>query len=254
MPQIHDESTLRAAFAPARALEPGEAEVAAALARAERGARRRGIAPSWQRLVAPGLAVLAVLVATAYAVPPTRAALESVAGDVAGIFDGWAGKDSVDAPGRALRPHEPAPGYFRDGAWARRHVNDPRVIAEAGGYKLFAYRERSGSIGFDLGDTGVGMGGYHASDFAGRALCLLGPGSMQRPDQQGHLPWFGVASPTTRTVELTYASGPPLRLNRVKGGFVLLTEPSRGPREITAYDAAGNPLGRATLGGVSTGC
>ncbi len=64
--------------------------------------------------------------------------------------------DSSEAPGRALRSGEQAPSYFHD----PRFVTDPRVIAEADGYKLYAAREPgANTFQFDLGDTGVGFGG-----------------------------------------------------------------------------------------------
>jgi hypothetical protein len=45
-------------------------------------------------------------------------------------------------------------------------------------------------------------------------------------------------------VELVYDAGPPLRRSGVEGGFVLLASPSRGPREVVAFDAAGRVVGR----------
>jgi hypothetical protein len=45
------------------------------------------------------------------------------------------------------------------------------------------------------------------------------------------------------SVELTYASGPPLRVSEVDGGFVLLAEPSREPIEVIAFDASGTKIG-----------
>lgn len=252
MSEIRDEMLMRAAFAPARALEPSEADVARVLARAKTSSRRTLHLPTfagWRALAAPGLAVLALLAGTAYAVPASRAAIDDVASSVAGTFafDKWMGGDSADAPGRELGAGEQAPDYFRNGAWSRRHVRDPRVIAEAGGYKLYAYRERSGSIGFDLGDTGVGVGGFAARDFEGRALYLLGGGTMNAPDAHGHFPFFFIAAKSVRSVELTYDEGPPLRVDGVDGGFVLLMEPSRGPREVIAYDSDGEAVGRQTI-------
>jgi hypothetical protein len=257
MAMTQDEILLRGAFALARRLEPSDAEVAAVLTRAAgrtpalgRRSNRR-----WARLAAPALASLALLLAAAYAVPPTRAAIDAAADGVAGVFDGWGSGDSAEAPGRALDPDEPAPNYFHEGAWTEIHIQDPRVIAEADGYRLYAYRERSGSIGFDLGDTGVGMGGYSAADLDRRSICLLGPGSMQGPDEHGHIPYFGIAGSSVKSIELTYADGPPLRSEVAGGGgFVLLTVPSRGPREMTALDAEGNAVGTATIAAADSFC
>lgn len=247
-----DESLLRAALAPARSLEPSEAEVARVLARLESGAPRGAGRPrqqaGWRRLALPAIATLALLFAGFYAVPGTRAAIENAAGSVAGSFSNWLGGDSASAPGAPLKARQEAPSYFHEGAWSRRHVHEPRVIAAAGGYKLFAYIERSGALGFDLGNTGVGMGGYTARNFRDSALEVLGPGSMQHADDHGHVPLFGISAQAVKSVRLVYGSGAPLQVNGIDGGFVLLVEPGREPRKVIAYDDDGEVLGRKAIG------
>ena len=247
-----DEGLLRAAFAPARDLEPSEPEVARVLARTEARPQRRAGRPrpraGRRRLALPGVAALALLLACLYTVPGTRAAIEDAAGSVASSFSGWLGGDPASAPGVPLRAHQEAPSYFHEGAWSRRHVHEPRVITAAGGYKLFAYIERSGALGFDLGNTGVGMGGYTARNFRDSALEVLGPGSMQHADAHGHVPLFGISARAVKNVQLVYGSGPPLEASRIDGGFVLLVEPDREPREVVAYDGDGEVLARKAIG------
>ena len=244
MSTIQDESLMRAAFAPARTLEPSKADVADVIARVTTPVRRRVLrdrSSSWRRLAVPGLATLALLAGGAYTFPPARAAINDVAGTVAGTSSrGWLGGNSTDAPGRPLDANEQAPDYFHD----QRYARDPRVIAEADGYKLYAALQPDGSVEFDLGNTGVGLGGYVASDFSDSALYVLGPGSMQNADEQGHVPLFGITARSVTSVELAYDSGPPLRVDGVDGGFVLLAEPSRGPHEVVAFDARGTVIGR----------
>lgn len=238
-----DDILIRAVLAPARTLEPSEDEIARVIAGVRpptrRSARLRP-AVDWRRLAASGLAALALVAVGLYSVPVTRAALEDAGGTVGGVFSGWLGGDSADAPGTPLGLGEPAPGYLYDHNFAK----EPRVIAEAGGYKLYAYIGPSGSLGFDLGDTGVGMG-FEGTDELGRApLHVLGPGAMQHADPEGHVPLFGIAARSVKSVELTYESGPLLRVGGVDGGFVLLTEPGRVPREVVAMDSRGDVVGR----------
>jgi hypothetical protein len=249
-----DERLLRAALAPARTLEPSEAEVAAVLARLEPGPPREARRPrpraGWRRLALSALAALALLLAGFYAVPGTRAAIEDATDGVAGSFSGWLGGDSADAPGTPLRAHQEAPAYFHEGAWSKQNVHEPRVIAAAGGYKLFAYIQRSGALGFDLGNTGFGMGGFTAHNFRHGAIEVLGPGAMRHADADGHVPLFGISAKAVKSVQLVYGSGAPLEVSGIDGGFVLLAEPEREPREVVAYDGAGEVLGRKAVGDI----
>jgi hypothetical protein len=238
MSTTRDETLMRAAFAPARAIEPSEAEIARVVAQAARPARRSWFVRSangWRRLAASGLAAVVLLAGCAYAVPGTRAAID----DVAGIFAGWLRGEEAAAPGRPLGPDELAPDYFHD----RRYTLDARVIAEADGYKLYAALQPDGTVEFDLGNTGVGLG-FSADAFSDRAVYVLGPGSMQNADEHGHVPLFGVTARSVRSVELTYEVGPPLRVDGVDGGFVLLAAPARGPHEVLALDAQREVVGR----------
>jgi hypothetical protein len=239
MTVIHDEDLMRAAFAPARGLEPTDGEVANILSRVERAGARRGARarvawPAVPRLVTVAAALVVVVLGGYAAAPPVRAALD----DVAGSFSGWLGGDG-DAPGRPLSSGESAPGYFRDPAF----TSAPRVVAEAGGYRLFAARAARGGIDFDLGETGVGIG-LTPDSFREHALMVLGPGAMQRADRHGHVPLFGVTARQVTSVELTYDSGPPLRVDGVRGAFVLLAEPARSPREVVALGTGDRELGR----------
>lgn len=247
-----DENLLRAALAPARSLEPSEAEVANVLARLESGASRKARRPrrkeDWRRLVLPALASLSLLLAGLYAVPGTRAAIEGAANSVAGSFSGWLGGDSARAPGVPLRAHQEAPAYFHEGSWSRQNVREPRVIAAAGGYKLFAYIGRSGALSFDLGNTGFGMGGFTPHNFDDSAIEVLGPGAMRHADAHGHVPLFGISAQAVKSVKLVYGSGPPLEVGDVEGGFVLLVEPDREPREVVAFGDGGEVLGRKAIG------
>jgi hypothetical protein len=248
-----DEGLLRAAFAPARQLEPSKDEIASVLARLRSqtprsATRRHRREAAWRRFALPAIAALALLLAGLYAVPVTRATIENAADNVAGSFSGWLGGDSAKAPGVPLKADQEAPSYFHEGTWSRRYVHEPRVIAAAGGYKLFAYINGSGALSFDLGNTGFGMGGYTARNFRDSALEVLGPGAMRHADAQGQVPLFGISAEAVKSVRLVYDSGPPLEVDGLDGGFVLLVEPDREPREVVAYDGDGDVLGRKAIG------
>lgn len=245
MQPTHDDSSIASLFAPLRALEPTDGDVAAALARAERGSRaprlpQRSVAVRRLRpAVAAAAAVLLALGSGYAAAPPVRAAID----DIANVFGGWLGGDPSAAPGRPLGRAEAAPSYLSDSSFA----HDPRVIAEADGYRLVAYRENDGTLGFDLGNTGVGLGGTRAENLGEHAIYVLGPGAVEHADEHGHVPLFGISAKTVKTIELTYASGPALRVTRVSGGFVLLAEPARSPKAVIGYDADGRRLERVLV-------
>jgi hypothetical protein len=185
-------------------------------------------------------AAAALLLGGAYAVPATRAAIDDLTGSIASSFGAYQRGDDAEAPGRPLGKGEAAPFYDRT-LFAQ---HDPRVIAEAGGYKLYAYISTGGSISFLLGETGVGMGYPSASELSQGAIYVLGPGALAHADAQGHVPLFGIAAESVTSVELEYESGPPLRLDDVEDGWVLLAEPARSPQAIVARDAAGEVLER----------
>lgn len=196
------------------------ARVAAAEPRRTSLLRRRRIAALVSALVLAG---------GAYAVPVTRGAI----GDVAR----WIAGEDGAPPGRALRPHEDAPDWVRDGR--------SRVIAERDGVRLFvtrAHTERRGTLlGFTFGGGTVfdSVDGWRKR-FEQHAMMVLGTAPRRYA-------LFGVTARSVARVELRYASGPPLEVRGLHGGFVLLPDAHRPLREIVAYDAAGRELERADV-------
>lgn len=242
----HDEALFRAAFAPVREIEPDEDLVARAVAqvgRRKKASPRFALALARPRLALQALAALALLGAALYSVPPTRAAIEGAGESVGGVFSGWLGGDHAEAPGKPLEAGEKLPEYME----YLHDSKEPRVIAEAGGYKLYSYIGSSGGLNFDLGATGIGMGFESAAELGDAPLYVLGPGAMQHADAQGHVPLFGIAARSVSSIQLTYESGPPLRVSGVEGGFILLAEPGRGPTEVVAFDADGKEIGREAI-------
>jgi hypothetical protein len=245
-----NDSLMRAFLAPARALEPSEEEIASVLARVRSGGRRPATslpAVGWRRPLVAGLAAVLLVAAGLWSVPVTRAALEDAGASVGGVFSGWLGGDAANAPGRPLRsdepaPAEPTPTYLYD----HQAAKEPRVIAEAGGYKLYSYIGPSGGLNFLLGGD-VGLGFENIAELGKVPVHVLGPGARQHVDADGHVPLFGIAARSVKSIELTYESGPPLRVDGIDGGFVVLAEPARGPREVVALDSRGDVVGRQSV-------
>ncbi|MDX6609941.1 MAG: hypothetical protein QOF85_1866 [Solirubrobacterales bacterium] len=203
-------------------------------------ARRRWGAP---KLALQALAALVLLGAALYSVPPTRAAIEGAGESVGGVFSGWLGGDHDEAPGKPLEAGEKLPEYME----YLHDSKEPRVIAEAGRYKLYSYIGSAGGLNFELGGTGVGLGYESAAELGDAPLHLLDPGARRHADAQGYVPVFGIAVRAVSSVELIYESGPPLRVSGVEGGFVLLAEPGRGPIEVVALGADGKEVGRESI-------
>jgi hypothetical protein len=242
----HDEALARAAFAPVRDIEPDEdlvARVVAQVGRRKKASPRFALAPVRPRLALQALAALALLGAALYSVPPTRAAIEGAGESVGGVFSGWLGGNSAEAPGKPLEAGEKLLEYQE----YLHDTKEPRVVAEAGRYKLYSYIGASGGLGFEFGGTGVGLGNESAAELGDAPLHLLDPGARPHADPQGHVPVWGIAARSVSSVELTYESGPPLRVSGVEGGFVLLAEPGRGPIEVIALDAGGKEIGREPI-------
>jgi hypothetical protein len=242
----HDEALARAAFAPVRDIEPDEdlvARVVARVGRRKEASPRFALAPARPRLALQALAALALLGVALYSVPPTRAAIEGAGESVGGVFSGWLGGDHAEAPGKPLEAGEKLPEYME----YLHDTKEPRVIAEAGGYKLYSYIGSGGSLSFLFGGIGVGFGNESAAELGDAQLHLLDPGGRPHADAQGHVPVWGIATRSVSSVELTYESGSPLRVSGVEGGFVLLAEPSRGPIEVVALGADGKEVGRESI-------
>jgi hypothetical protein len=206
-------------------------------------AERRRRAPRRGFAVAIACAVLALLGAGAYAVPPTRAAIE----DLTSSFAGWVAGDESDAPGRALRPGDDAPDWVRD--------EGGRLIVEKGDVQLYVTRSETVNgtyLNFVL-DRSVSVGntvdGWRET-FDDRAAIVLGPallGPRDILDDHGRYPLLGVTARSVERVEVTYADAPPVVEAGLDGGFILLLDAWRLPLELIAYDAGGRELDRVDL-------
>jgi hypothetical protein len=224
------------------------ARVAAERERAPRRSRLRSLTATPARALAVAVSALVVLGGGTYAVQPTRAAIE----DLTSTFAGWLAEDESDAPGRALRPEDDAPEWVRE--------EGGRVIVEKAGVELYVTRsetENGTYLSFVLeGSVAVGntIEGWRDT-FQNRSVMVLGPGLDRLQDvldEQGRFPLLGLAARSVERVELHYEQGPPVVETGVDGGFILLTDAWRQPRELIAYDAAGRELERVSLAYLDT--
>jgi hypothetical protein len=209
-----------------------------------------GLAATPRRTLAVAASVLALLAGGAYAVPPTRAAID----DLTSRFAGWLASDEGPAPGRALRPDDDVPDWVSN-------TDDVRVIAEAGGVKLYVTRqetEQNGTLlNFWLGE-GIGFAdtieGWRER-FDEHALFVLGPalfGPQDVLDEHGRYPLLGVTARSVERLELRYREGPPLVTTGIDGGFVIIADAWRRHRDLVAYDAAGREVERVDLSNLDT--
>jgi hypothetical protein len=226
------------------------ARVASEHERAPVRARLRSFTATPIRALAVALSALVLLGAGAYAVPPTRAAID----DLTSTFAGWVAGDEGPAPGRALHPDDDVPDWVTD-------TDNVRVIAEAAGVKLYVTREeteeRGTQLNFWLGE-GLGMGdsieGWRER-FDEHAVVVLGPalyGPQDVLDERGRYPLLGVTARSVERLELRYDEGPPLITTGVDGGFVMIADAWRRHRELIGYDSAGRELERVDLGYLDT--
>jgi hypothetical protein len=199
------------------------------------------------RTLAVALGIAALLGGGAYSVPATRAAIDGIADS----FAAWVSGDSDKAPGRALEPGDNVPLWFSaDG--------EARLIAKTEGVGLYVRTvdsEEGPWLEFGLGE-GVGLAigdtlerwrqrfGQHPVFVLG--YTLFGPQDVL--DERGRFPLLGLTTRDVKRVELRYSEGPPLVGDTGDGGFVLLADAWRPPRELIAYDGTGRVLERADMG------
>lgn len=227
------ERALRAALAPAREIEPTDAEVQHVLR------RHRREAPMGRRVVsrlALAASAVALLAGGTYAVPATRAAL----GDVYDAISGWFSGDAPP-PGRPLTAGDDAPN------WIDQAPGEKRLLAENGGARLYAARhgdQLDVALGKSVGISDS-ISGWRRQ-FATHKLVFLGPGSFGNRliDDHFRRPLTGLVARSVTRVELRYTRGAPSAQRDLHGGFVILADARRKPRTFVAFDASGKEVDR----------
>ncbi|HWH96086.1 MAG TPA: hypothetical protein VNT03_19645 [Baekduia sp.] len=217
--------------------EPGPVRIDAASREPwEPGAPRRRRAPLI-RFAMVACAVLAV-VATTYAVPPTRAGM----GDLYGTFSDWVAGDEHAAPGTAVAPGEQAP------RWIGVDPGEQRLLAEVAGQRMYA--SRHGDV-LSIGIPGYGTAATIADwrqQLSGRKLYPVGPGLWLAGSDHHRRALFGLAAPGIVRVDYQYADrSTPVQGRRVRGAWAIVIESDRRPHALVGYDAAGRTVARIDL-------
>jgi hypothetical protein len=235
-PQFDD--LMREALAHAREAEPTSSEIHEAVARARRMPLRRR--PVW-RMVGVAAATLALLSASAIAIPPVRDALANGFGALQDFLTGGA-----PAPGPPIAADEPVGrlNWF-DGSTKPTGA----VIAESGTSRLIAFRDPStglACIGYGLNAEECRTDGDWSANLAASPLILRGP--LDTPDSRGRRALIGLTADAITAVELRYVDGGTVRVAGIHHGFVVSVEPARGPSTITARDARGHEVVTIDIG------
>lgn len=229
----NDHAALRDCLSDVRAMRPTSEEVDAVLARADtrRSSRRPSLSGKGRTTIR--VSALAAVVVAVFAVPQVRGAVDDVANNFAGYFDG---DESRPQPGEPLGSE----GVGSDvPAWITEGGSEPRVLAREGSHALFISRADE-QVVFSL-DSAMGVGespSVWTARFEAKPLYVLGalPILKGEADQ----PLFGVVSANVKTVEIQYREGGSAQADARTGGFIVLVDPSRRPNTLEALDGNGD--------------
>lgn len=221
---------IREALAPLRILEPDDAEVEKAIARASAG---RGVRRS---AFVVFVALLVVSLGVALFVTAGRDATASAL-DRLGQFLGGGGIPGADLP------RDEEPNVLN---WLGRATPDsPRVLAENADQRLVAYREEgTGLTCFSIGRfvTECGDLEHWSGRFSGAALVPL---TTTRVGESSVALW-GVTTDAVASLEIEYVGeAQPAELGT--NGFVAILPQGEPPAAILARDSGGRLLTRTSL-------
>ena len=232
----HEDRLIRDALRDmAGAPDPTPADIARVLEQASR--------PTPRRRRAAGLIAAAVLLlgaGTVAAVPPARAAVETLLGDINDFFGGG------DAPGRPVPANE-QPGALN---WLGDATKDsPRILAQLGDLRLVAYRQKNtGDVCFSVGTAATECGPgqqWRRTRFAGRSLVGLIVTTTDTPATKAF--WGVTDDPRITTVRVRYASRPDITAEVGANGWVMLVPTGVTPTGLDALDHDGRVVGQGTV-------
>jgi hypothetical protein len=208
---------------------------------ARRGARGR-LAPAVR--FAAVLGAMTALIAGAYAVPATRAAV----GD---LYDStlahWFSGEGSTAPGRPAVAGEELPDWLAS-EQALHGAGDARVLAEADGDELVALRQGErvtlGVAGFSQTTSVDDL----RKELSGQRIRLLAPGRFVPNGRHDLRPIFGLVSASVTRIQLDYVDGTtPAAQDHLDGAFGFTIQANRRPSSLTGYDETGRLVARKTF-------
>jgi hypothetical protein len=194
--------------------------------------------------LAAALGAVTALIGGAYAVPPTRAGVDS-------LYDStlahWLSGDEAAAPGRPAVAGEDLPDWLAS-EQALHGEGDTRVLAEANGDQLVALRQGQnislGVAGFSQTSTVDDL----RQQLVGQQIRLLAPGRFVPDGRHDLRSIFGLVSAPVTRIQLNYADGTsPATQDHLKGAFGFTIQTNRRPLSLTGYDETGRLIARKTF-------
>lgn len=191
--------------------------------------------------VARSIAAVFAVGVLAYAVPPTRAAVESLYDST--VAHWLSGEDST-APGRATRTGEDLPDWLVS-QQAMHGPGEERVLAEVGDDKLVMLRQGD-LVSFGVaGSSQTGSVTDLRQELSGQQIRLLAAGRFVPNGRHYLRPIFGLVSNAITRIQFNYADGtPPAGQDHLNGAFGFTIQTNRRPSSLTGYDDAGRLIAR----------
>lgn len=225
----HLDDALRHHLAVDRHLEAEEADIQ------EVRRRTRRKFSSNVRIRSAGWLTVALVGAGGLMVSPAGAALSDVASNFAGYLSG----QDESAPGTFVSAEDMPSGFgIADG-----DIQQRRLLAQAGDYRLYSARDDDGTTRFAFNGAQWMADESSWDDLLSEApIFLLGAPMTQDAEATGQRPMFGLAAGDVDHVVVRYEDGAEVTADASSGAFVLVLRTDAELRQIVAIDAGSTEL------------